>query len=140
MTEKETSHKTVVAIEDEPAIAELLTFVLDAPALKVVHCHDGREGLETIKNLSPDLVIMDVMLPSLNGWQIYEMVRSDDKVKQVPILILSVTGQEFERQVAFRNSKIDYYMNKPFDARALRRLVEEILGLQLWEESYPKPI
>ncbi len=140
MSEKDSAQKTVVAIEDEPAIAELLAFVLDTPVLKVVHCHDGKVGLETIKQQRPDLIIMDVMLPGLNGWQVYEAVRADDHVKQVPILILSVTGQEFERQLAFRNSTIDFFMNKPFDARALRRLVEEILGLQLWEESYPKPL
>ena len=127
--------KSIVAIEDEPSIADLLNFVLESSQLAVNHCSDGKEGLETIFKVKPDLVIMDVMLPSMDGWQVYDAIRSDPTVKATPVLMLSVTGPEFERKDTFRRSSIDFYMNKPFDARVLRRKVEEILGQEIWTES-----
>jgi DNA-binding response OmpR family regulator len=124
--------KTVVSIEDDPAIAELLKFVLAAPQLRVTQCRDGVEGLAAVCRVQPHLVVMDVMLPLMNGWQVYDAIRADEVVKNTPVLMLSVTRQELERQRAFRASAIDFYMNKPFDPRTLRRLVEEILGIPIW--------
>lgn len=131
------AEKTIVAIEDDPYIGELLTIVLASPLLNVTHCSDGEEGLAMVRQIHPDLLITDVMLPLLNGWQVYDAVRSDESeaVKNTRILMLSVTRQELERQRAFRGSTIDFYMNKPFDPRTLRRKVEEILGTQFWKDT-----
>lgn len=129
------TQSTIVTIEDDPSIGDLLSFVLLSPLLNVTYCSDGIEGLEAVTSIHPDLVIMDVMLPLMSGWQVYDAIRANEILKNTKILILSVTRQEFERQRLFRGSSIDFYMTKPFDPRTLRRTVEEILGLQIWKDG-----
>ncbi len=102
MPTQEDSRKAIVTIEDEPSISDLLNHVLDAPQLDVTHCSDGAEGLDAVRRLRPDLVIMDVMMPEMDGCQVYDAIRNEDDIKATPVLVLSVTGQEFERSRAFR--------------------------------------
>lgn len=129
--------KLVLTIEDQPAIAELLGFLLDATELDVKRSDNGAEGLEMIQKLKPDLVIMDVMMPTMDGWQVFDTVRQDEATQNIPIIMLSVARQDPERRVAFRGSHLDYYMTKPFDVASLRRLVQEVLGLEIWIKSTP---
>jgi CheY-like chemotaxis protein len=139
VTEAQDSRKTILTIEDEPEIADLLGFLLEASQLAVTKCDNGVEGLELVRRLKPDLVIMDVMLPQMGGWQVYDEVRKDEQLKHIPIIMLSVAYQDFERRRAFRGSSIDFYMTKPFDALSLRRKVQEILGFEIWPQPAPKP-
>lgn len=129
--------KLVLTIEDQPAIAELLGFLLDATELDVKRSDNGAEGLEMIQKLKPDLVIMDVMMPTMDGWQVFDTVRQDEATQNIPIIMLSVARQDPERRVAFRGSHLDFYMTKPFDVASLRRLVQEVLGLEIWIKTTP---
>lgn len=137
MSEQKIARKMIVTIEDDSQIAELLEIVLDAESLLVTRCSNGGEGLEVVQAQKPDLVILDVMMPVMSGWQVYDKIRADESIAQTPILMLSVTRQKVERRQVFKDSKIDFYMNKPFDMLKLRRQVEEILDIQIWD--YPKP-
>ncbi len=129
--------KLVLTIEDQPAIADLLGFLLDATELEVKRSDNGAEGLEMIKKFKPDLVIMDIMMPTMDGWQVFDAVRQDESVQNIPIIMLSVARQDPDRRIAFRGSHLDFYMTKPFDVQSLRRLVQEILGLEIWLKSTP---
>jgi CheY-like chemotaxis protein len=137
VVETQTNRKIVLTLEDQPAIADLLSFLLEASELEIKHCDDGAEGLALVKELKPALVIMDVMMPTMDGWQVYDAIRGDEKVKEVPIIMLSVAHQETDRRAAFRGSNIDFYLTKPFDVNTLRRKVQEILGLEIWIKSPP---
>jgi DNA-binding response OmpR family regulator len=140
VSKKKTSQKVIVTIEDDSQIAELLEIVLNAEQLIVSKCSNGMEGLEAVRVQKPDLVILDVMMPVMSGWQVYDHIRSEEAIAQTPILMLSVTRQKAERRQTFRDSKIDFYMNKPFDMLKLRRQVEEILGLNIWDLPDPPSI
>ncbi len=129
--------KLVLTIEDQPAIADLLGFLLDATELEVKRSDNGSEGLDMIKTFKPDLVIMDVMMPTMDGWQVFDAVRQDESVQNIPIIMLSVARQDPDRRIAFRGSHLDFYMTKPFDVVSLRRMVQEILGLEIWLKSTP---
>lgn len=129
--------KLVLTIEDQPAIADLLGFLLDATELEVKRSDNGAEGLDMIKTFKPDLVIMDVMMPTMDGWQVFDAVRQDESVQNIPIIMLSVARQDPDRRIAFRGSHLDFYMTKPFDVVSLRRMVQEILGLEIWLKSIP---
>lgn len=125
--------KTIVMVEDESAIIDLVTHLLDTPQIEILPCKTGPQGLAAIFDRSPDLVILDVMLPGINGWEIYDQVREDTKLQDTPILMLSVTQrEEFERRENFGRDNIDAYLTKPFDTATLRRLVQEMLGVEIW--------
>lgn len=128
-----TTTKTIVMVEDESAIIDLVSHLLEASQLQIVACKTGPHGLTTIFETHPDMIILDVMLPGINGWEIYDQVRGDDDLKNTPILILSVTQrEEFERRENFGRTNIDAYLTKPFDTATLRRIVQEMLGVNIW--------
>jgi CheY-like chemotaxis protein len=128
----------VVSIEDEPQIAELMQLVLGSPEIDLYTEDDGISGLELIRQVKPDLIVLDIMMPGISGWDVYDAVRADEELKKTPIIMLSVMREDPDRRRTFMASGIDLYMTKPFDALRLRQEVERILGRQgLWER--PKP-
>jgi two-component system response regulator VicR len=123
---------TVVSIEDEDEITELLSVVLDHPELKVVASNTAFDGLELVKKLRPALVIMDILLPDMDGWSIYDSIRADPVLRHTPILILSGLRQEFQSRRVFHTGPLDIYLTKPFDTLQLRERIETMIGHQIW--------
>ena len=132
--------KTVIAIEDDPQIAELIRLLLASDDVVVMHYGDGPRGLAGVLELKPDLVLLDIMVPGINGWEVYDHIRASDAVKEVPIIILSVTPQTFERRINFTQSTIDFYMSKPFDILSLRALIDELLEVTNWHVGNEMPV
>ena len=123
---------TVVSIEDEEEITELLSVVLDHPELKVVASNTAFGGLELVKKLQPQLVIMDILLPDMDGWSIYDSIRADPVLRNTPIMILSGLRREFQSRRVFRTGPLDLYLTKPFDTLQLRKRIELMIGHQIW--------
>jgi CheY-like chemotaxis protein len=123
----------VVSIEDEPEIAELLRIVLASPEIEIYSCDNGPDGIQLVRTCKPDLVILDIMLPGMNGWAVYDTIRADDELKKTPIVMLSVLREEPGRRQAFVGSPVDLYVTKPFDTLRLREGIERMLGRKgLW--------
>jgi DNA-binding response OmpR family regulator len=132
--------KTLLAIEDDPQIAELLRVLLSSTELKVMHHANGTDGLDAVLKHHPDMVLLDIMVPGLNGWEVYDQIRANDTVKDTPVIIVTVTPQHFERRAAFQASTIDFHMTKPFDILALRKRIKELLGISEWRvgDKFPE--
>ena len=129
----------VVSIEDDPQIAELLSFVLHHPQIAIHTAHDGAVGLALVRSIKPDLVLMDLMMPVMSGWEVYDTMRADVALREIPIIIVSVASVEHERKQVFATSPIDEYFAKPFDARLLRGAIQRMLDASLWNLE-PKPV
>lgn len=128
----------VVSVEDDQEIAELLGLVLQSPQIDLFSADSGLDGLTLIREVKPDLVMLDVMIPGMNGWDVYDAIRADDDLKTTPIIMLSVTREGAERRRAFAGSDIDVYITKPFDTLRLRREIGRLLGSEgLWP---PPPV
>lgn len=125
--------KIIVAIEDDPQIAELLELLLESPDLFIFKCASGREGLDCVLRTQPDLIIADVKLPEMTGWEIYDVVRANDRTKNIPIIMLSVSQMDISRSETFSRSPINFYMSKPFDLLKLRRQIRDLLDVHRWE-------
>lgn len=123
----------VIVIDDHHEISQLLGIVLRHPEIELHTAEDGREGLRMIREVRPDLVVLDVMMPGLNGWQVYDAVRSDPALDRTPIIMVTVVPEQAERRRQFANSAIDRYFTKPFDTMQLRHEIERMLGgVSLW--------
>jgi CheY-like chemotaxis protein len=132
--------RNVVTVEDEREIATLLGLVLRHPDIEVHAAHDGKTGLELIRQLKPDLVLLDVMMPEMGGWEVYEAIRADEALQKTPIVFVSVRSVPLERKQAFAQSQIDCYMTKPFDTVKLRREIGRMLGTpELWPAAPARP-
>jgi len=125
---------TVLSIEDEAEITELLGAVLDGASLRVVTAVTATEGLELLNTFHPDLILLDIMLPDMDGWSVYDAIRDDPDpdVSRLPIVILTALRREFQARRTFRETPHDFYVTKPFDTLELRTKIEQMLGQHLW--------
>jgi CheY-like chemotaxis protein len=123
----------VVVIDDHHEISQLLNIVLRHPAIELHTAQDGYDGLRLIREVRPDLVVLDVMMPGMNGWEVYDAVRADPLLAETPIIMVTVVPQPGNRRQQFADSPIDRYFTKPFDTLQLRHEIEQMLGgVTLW--------
>jgi DNA-binding response OmpR family regulator len=134
------AQKTILAIEDDPNIAELLEVLLGSDELHIINIQNGQEALAAVVQHKPDLVLLDIMLPNMNGWEIFDQIRAHEAVKSVPIVVLTVTQNPSERRDEFTNSKLNFFMSKPFDVLTLRKKINEVLQVSQWRVggNFPK--
>ncbi|WP_111732535.1 response regulator transcription factor [Roseovarius amoyensis] len=118
--------KTVVLIEDERNIIEAIGFILSRDGWDVKTHSNGRDAVEAVRARRPDLVILDVMLPDRNGFDILKDIRADAELGDIPVLMLTARGQDKDREMAER-AGASLYMTKPFSnaevLAAVRNLV-----------------
>ena len=129
-----TTTKTIILIEDEPSISDLLRYVLDMPQLTITSCDTGDKGLAAVVNLKPDLVVLDLMLPGVNGWEIYDYMRQDEDLKNIPIIVMTVISRVDPIRIReVRRNPISDFISKPFDMKRFRTTVEDMLKVKIWE-------
>ena len=109
---------TILVIEDEKDILELITFNLKNDGFNVITSIDGEEGLEKTRLYTPDLILLDIMLPGINGFQFCSSIRSSKKLKDIPVIILTALGDE-KNIVKGLEKGADDYITKPFSNKVL---------------------
>lgn len=117
------AEKSIIVVEDEPALAEALRFNLVRQGYRVTVLHDGHGAVREIEQSGPDLVILDVMLPGLDGFEVCRRVRTRTSV---PILMLTARGEEVDRVLGLEIGADDY-LTKPFSLRELQARVRALL-------------
>ena len=115
-------HKVLV-VDDEEAVRELIELYLTKEGFEVIHARDGREALRVNGEQHPDLVILDLMLPGLDGWDVCRQIRTGSRV---PIIMLTARGEEVDRVVGLEIGADDYVV-KPFSPRELVARVKAVL-------------
>ena len=119
--------KRVLIVDDEPDIVELIEFNLKLENIECITAYDGEEGLSKAKEENPDLIILDVMLPKMNGYNIARRLKSDESYKQIPIIML--TGRTHQSDIALgKESGADEYVTKSLMMDELVGLVKTYLG------------
>lgn len=117
--------KRVLLAEDEPNIVESLTFLLERAGYEVAVETDGRQALDTALQDAPDVMILDVMLPELDGYEILRQLRADRRAASLPVLMLTAKGQRADRQTAL-DSGADLFITKPFANAEIIEAVEQL--------------
>ena len=119
-------HKILV-VDDEPALLRLMEFVLEKQGFTMLTATNGEEALEQAREQRPDLIVLDIMMPKLDGYQVAEALRADPELGRTPIIMLSAKAQEedIERGVAVG---VDKYVTKSFSPEQLIELASVYLG------------
>ncbi len=117
---------TVVVIEDETDILDLVAFNLEQAGFRVLKAQDGLEGLSLVRRKRPDLIILDLMLPHLEGQEVCRRIRRAEETKDIPIIMLTARTDEIDRIVGFEIGADDY-ITKPFSPRELILRVKAVL-------------
>jgi two-component system response regulator VicR len=125
----ETGKKTVVCIEDEPEMIDLVKLILGRKGFELIGAVGGREGLDTVRKLKPDLVLLDLMMPDMDGWEVYQQMKADDELKDIPVIVVTAKAQSIDKVLGLHIAKVDDYVTKPFGPQELLQSVNKVLGL-----------
>jgi DNA-binding response OmpR family regulator len=111
---RDTSRRVVLVVEDEPAIGELIAGAIsDEPGFCAIHVKEPAQALETARHVTPDVMVVDVRLPGMSGFELYDRLQEDPRTRKVPVLFETANGRESVRE--FRRRGIATYVQKPFD-------------------------
>ena len=117
----------ILVAEDERDIRELIKFTLQFAGHKITEAPNGEEALRLAKEVLPDLIMTDVRMPKMTGYEVCAAVKSDDSIKHIPVVILSAKGQDEEVDQG-KNAGADDYILKPFAPDVLQKRIAEILS------------
>ena len=120
--------KLVVCIEDEPEMIDLIKLILRRADFDFVGALGGREGLEAVRRLKPDLVLLDLMMPDVDGWDVYRQMKDDEVLSDIPVIVITAKAQSIDRVLGLHIAKVDDYITKPFGPQELLESVNKILG------------
>ena len=126
MEEHEHRPRVVIA-DDDPDIRRLVEMTVTNAGCDVTVASDGEEALERVRESPPDLVILDVLMPRMDGWEVARALKSDPQTQSVPLMFLTSRGQEHDVLEGFDSGAVDY-MVKPFSPRELQVRVRAVLA------------
>lgn len=116
----------ILIIDDEPDMVYAVQMRLETSGYQVVTALDGNEGLEKARKENPDLIILDVMLPNLDGYKISRMLKFDEKYKNIPIIMFTARGQRDDIKLGYEVG-VDVYLVKPFEWKVLLEEINRLL-------------
>ncbi len=122
--------RTVICIEDEPEMIDLVKLILGRKGFDLVGAVGGREGIEAVRRLKPDLVLLDLMMPDMDGWEVYQQMKADDALKDIPVIVVTAKAQSIDKVLGLHIAKVDDYVTKPFGPQELLQSVNKVLGLE----------
>ena len=133
------SKKTVLAIDDEEHILDLLEYNLEKAGYGVLRADTGEKGLAILKTMQVDLVLLDCMLPGIDGIEVLKTIRADQKLSSMPVIMLTAQGEEIDKVLGLEMGADDY-VSKPFGVRELLARVKALLRRSSLEkiESLPE--
>ncbi len=119
-----TDSKTVVVIDDSPSIRETIAFILQSEGFEVYTAVNGREGLELVRSVRPRAVLLDAMMPEMDGFDVCRQIRGDGELASTQVIMLTTMGMEVDRERAL-NAGVNHFLTKPFDDEQVLELLDE---------------
>lgn len=121
--------KRILVVDDEMDLVETLRFSLELEGYEVLTSYNGEEALHLARNNQPDLILLDVMLPKMDGYKVCRLLKFDARYKHIPILMLTAKAQEKDR-ITGQETGADEYITKPFEMEDLMKKIRKYLGQQ----------
>ena len=119
----------ILVVDDDKAILEMVKFALESEGFEVATATDGDEALNKVSKEKPDLIILDVMMPGIDGFEVCRHLKFDPQYQNVPVIILTAKTEDIDKMTGLEIGA-DEYITKPFDTKQLIKSVEETLRLK----------
>jgi len=119
--------KSILCVEDEPEMIDLIRLILGRRGFEVKGATGGIEGLRMIKEDPPDLVLLDLMMPDMDGWEVYQQIKADELTKGIPVIVVTAKAQSIDKVLGLHIAKVDDYIAKPFSPQDLLNSIEKVL-------------
>ena len=118
--------KKILIVDDEIEMVEMETVRLKASGYEVMAAHDGKSGLQKAREWLPDLVILDIMLPEMNGYEVCAALKADEKCRNIPIILVSAMDEKYDTNLG-KKVNADSFFTKPFEPTALLASIKELV-------------
>lgn len=120
------SKKRILCIEDETEMIELTRLVLEREGFEVLGAVGGMQGLEIIRQEKPDLVLLDLMMPDIDGWEVYRQMKASKELADIPVIVVTARAQSIDKVLGLQVAKVDDYITKPFGPKELLESIHRI--------------
>jgi two-component system, OmpR family, response regulator VicR len=120
--------KFILCIEDEPEMIDLIRLILERRGFNVQGAAGGTEGIKKVRELRPDLVLLDLMMPDLDGWEVYQQMKADEATRSIPVIVVTAKAQSIDKVLGLHIAKVDDYIAKPFSPQELLASVEKVFS------------
>lgn len=117
----------IIYIEDDPDMIDLVSLILNRRGFSVQGADGGVKGLELVISEVPDLVLLDLMMPDLDGWDVYQQMKAQAKTRNIPVIVITAKAQAIDRVLGLRIAKVDDYICKPFSPNELIASIDKII-------------
>ena len=129
----------VVCVEDEQEMIELVKLILSRQNIEVVGALGGAEGLQKIEDVSPDLVLLDLMMPEMDGWEVYQKMKASETMRDIPVIVVTAKAQSIDRVLGLHIARVDDYITKPFGPQELLESVQKVIDKRGRTEEGSEP-
>jgi two-component system response regulator VicR len=119
--------KLILCIEDEQEMIDLIRLILSRHGFDVRGATGGKEGLEVIRKEHPDLILLDLMMPDMDGWEVYQQMKADEAIKSIPVIVVTAKAQSIDKVLGLHIAKVDDYISKPFSPQELLSSIDNVL-------------
>lgn len=120
--------RRIIYIEDEQEMIDLVRLILSRKGFEVIGANGGREGLDLVRADPPDLILLDLMMPDMDGWDVYQQIKADEKTSGIPVIVVTAKAQSIDKVLGLHIAKVEDYISKPFSPKDLVSSVQKILG------------
>ncbi|PKN92719.1 MAG: two-component system response regulator [Chloroflexi bacterium HGW-Chloroflexi-6] len=120
--------KRILCIEDEPDMIDLMRLIVSRRGYAFDSASGGEEGLRKVRETHPDLVLLDLMMPDLDGWEVYQQMKADEKTRNIPVIIVTAKAQSIDKVLGLQIAKVDDYIAKPFSPNELVESIQRVLS------------
>ncbi len=120
--------KRVIYFEDDKDMVELVRIILGREGYQVDGIAEGQAGIKAVQQNSPDVILLDLMLPDMDGWEIFRQLKHDELTADIPVIVITAKAQSIDKVLGLEIAKVDDYISKPFRPNELVDRVEEVLA------------
>jgi DNA-binding response OmpR family regulator len=122
--------KKILCIEDEPEMIDLIKLILERKGFEVLGAVGGEEGLEVIRREMPDLILLDLMMPEVDGWEVFRQMKADEQLNSIPVIVVTAKAQSIDKVLGLHIAKVDDYVTKPFGPQELLSSIDKVLAVE----------
>lgn len=124
----ETNAKRIIYIEDDPEMIDLVTLILNRRGYDVKGAHGGRQGLDFVLSEKPDLILLDLMMPDMDGWDVYQQIKANEATQVTPVIVITAKAQTIDKVLGLHIAKVDDYICKPFRPQELLDSIDRVFA------------
>jgi DNA-binding response OmpR family regulator len=122
---------TIVCIEDNPEMIQIIRLFLERHNFRFIGAAEGREGLEIVRKIKPQLILLDLMMPEMDGWEVNQQLKADNELSRIPVIMVTAKSQSIDKIIGLEIAKVEDYVTKPFNPQELLASINKVLGTNL---------